>query len=638
MIGRRSTVSRCLLPGIVALAASSCGGDKGSVGPPGPPAVPVASITVTPAAGTVVPFGAVQFTATLKDASGNELSGRNVTWTTGSAAIAAVSNAGLVTGVGLGTTTVTASAEGRSGSANVAVKNGKALAGPGGTVTGLDGAVTLVIPPGALAQVTDVSLEAAQGLPTEPRLIPGTAADIGPAGTTLAQPATLTIQYAAANLPAGSHPDSLALYAYSNGVWVAVAGSAVDTAKRTVQANVSKLAVYGTLLPARLSELAVVSLKLRTPLVDFDLCVNQSYALSIEWLDGSGNPLPARAITAVSAAPSVASVKAVTGSPDEFFLHGLSAGTASVNFNSDGVAQTVTAHVTVCPKPAILATSNKDGNLELYRYQAGTFTRLTNDSAADDLGRVAPDSSRIAFQSDRAGGVVRLYTMNLDGSNVKPLLASPGEQRELAWGPSGTFLVHMPKPGGHGGIYRVDADGTTTLLTPDTTTDEANPAFSPGGLYVAFQQRSFSGSVPGPFHIEVMHADGTLARQLVDNGGANDIMPSFSPLKPGNPEILFVRNFATDSWVVRMRFDGSHMQVVGGGGSSYFPSFCQDGEQIIVGYSAVRDVGPFGVIVRDAWLSGADDPVYIVGALQQYFHVSYFPQPANPQLVYGCRP
>lgn len=86
------------------------------------PPTPVASVTVAPATSTIEAGGTVQLSATLKDASGNTLSGRTVTWSSGDTAIATVDGNGKVTAVAPGTATITANSEGKSGSASVTVK------------------------------------------------------------------------------------------------------------------------------------------------------------------------------------------------------------------------------------------------------------------------------------------------------------------------------------------------------------------------------------------------------------------------------------------------------------------------------------------------------------------------------------
>src|SRR5436189_111560 len=84
-------------------------------------AAPVATVTVSPAAAAVQPGQTVQLTATTKDANGNILTGRTVTWASNSNPAATVSSGGLVTGVATGTALITATSEGKTGSAVVAV-------------------------------------------------------------------------------------------------------------------------------------------------------------------------------------------------------------------------------------------------------------------------------------------------------------------------------------------------------------------------------------------------------------------------------------------------------------------------------------------------------------------------------------
>ncbi len=83
--------------------------------------LPVASVTVSPASTDVYVGGAVQLTAIPKDASGNPLSGRLVTWASDNTAVAGVNATGLVSGVAVGSATITATSEGQSGSAAVRV-------------------------------------------------------------------------------------------------------------------------------------------------------------------------------------------------------------------------------------------------------------------------------------------------------------------------------------------------------------------------------------------------------------------------------------------------------------------------------------------------------------------------------------
>jgi len=81
---------------------------------------PVASVVVIPATATIAQGGSVLLTADPRDAEGNSLTGRQITWESGGAA-ASVNTSGRVTGQALGTATVTAMCEGQSGSSTITV-------------------------------------------------------------------------------------------------------------------------------------------------------------------------------------------------------------------------------------------------------------------------------------------------------------------------------------------------------------------------------------------------------------------------------------------------------------------------------------------------------------------------------------
>ena len=103
---------------LVVLFVASCGsGGDETTGPSGS----VASVTVSPGELTVLAGSYQQVTATAKDAAGNQITGRPIAWTTSDPAVAIVSSEGNVSGVGTGSTTITASVEGKSGTATVSV-------------------------------------------------------------------------------------------------------------------------------------------------------------------------------------------------------------------------------------------------------------------------------------------------------------------------------------------------------------------------------------------------------------------------------------------------------------------------------------------------------------------------------------
>jgi len=84
--------------------------------------IPVAAVAVWPPSSSIAVGLTLQLTATPTDGAGNPLQGRLVTWASSSPSVATVSPSGLATGVAQGSATITATSEGKSGSAPVAVR------------------------------------------------------------------------------------------------------------------------------------------------------------------------------------------------------------------------------------------------------------------------------------------------------------------------------------------------------------------------------------------------------------------------------------------------------------------------------------------------------------------------------------
>jgi hypothetical protein len=82
---------------------------------------PVASVEVTPGAVELEAGATATLTAVLRDAAGNVLTGRQITWASSATGVATVDAAGVLTAVAPGAAIITASSEDRTGGANVEV-------------------------------------------------------------------------------------------------------------------------------------------------------------------------------------------------------------------------------------------------------------------------------------------------------------------------------------------------------------------------------------------------------------------------------------------------------------------------------------------------------------------------------------
>src|SRR6266550_4491695 len=224
------------------------------------PTVPVAAVTVTPASVSVLQGQTVQLTATPRDANGNPLTGRAISWQSSNNTIATVNGSGLVTGVTAGSVTITATSEGQSGTASI-------------TVAGAPVASVTVTPPSASV----------------------------PAGQTVQL--TATLKDANGNVLTGrtvtwASNNTTVATVNSNGlVTTKVAGSATITATSEGQSGTAAI----TVTPVPVASVTV------TP-ATAGVAVGSTVQLTATPKDANGNPLTGRVVTWQSSNNAIASV------------------------------------------------------------------------------------------------------------------------------------------------------------------------------------------------------------------------------------------------------------------------------------------------------------------------------------------
>ena len=253
---------------------------------------PVAAVTVSPSAANIAITGTVQLTATPRDANGNPLTGRAISWSSSNNNIATVNGSGLVTGVTAGSVTITATSEGQSGTASI-------------TVAGAPVASVTVTPPSASV----------------------------PAGQTVQL--TATLKDANGNVLTGrtvtwASNNTTVATVNSNGlVTTKVAGSATITATSEGQSGTAAI----TVTPVPVASVTV------TP-ATAGVAVGSTVQLTATPKDANGNPLTGRVVTWQSSNNAIASVN---GSG---LVSGVAAG-GPVTITATSEGQSGTAAVTV---------------------------------------------------------------------------------------------------------------------------------------------------------------------------------------------------------------------------------------------------------------------------------------------------
>lgn len=231
----------------VTIVLAACGGAGGDPGPTDPPAAVVAAVRIDPASLSLVAGQGQSITATPVDASGVPINGRTVQWASANSSVATVSG-GLVSGVAAGSTTVTATCEGKTATVIVTVSEGSIVGAAGGTVVLGGGAITITIPPGALAQPTPISATLRPAVPDgmpDGWQVTGQAWSLSPDGTVFAKPARVTVRLDASTLPAWVMTGDLGLLRRHNGTWTALDSVRVDTIAGTVSAVTPGFSDFG---------------------------------------------------------------------------------------------------------------------------------------------------------------------------------------------------------------------------------------------------------------------------------------------------------------------------------------------------------------------------------------------------------
>ena len=205
-----------------------------------------------------------------------------------------------------------------------------------------------------------------------------------------------------------------------------------------------------------------------------------------------------------------------------------------------------------------------------------TVTRLTDDWYTDYFPTWSPDSTRIAFTSNRLrdGDV---YVMDADGSNITSVARLIDGEHHPAWSPDGTKIAFDSDYQ----IYVVNADGRNIAKLTRNDRNFA-PAWSPDGLKIAF-----TSDRDGDWDIFVMDADGSNIERITDNR-ANDNNPAWSP---DGTKIAFQSNRDGSTGVFTINPDGSDVRrVTNRRTEAYSPSWAPDGSKIM--FQSIRDSNP----------------------------------------------
>ena len=424
-------------PGSVTITATSGTASATALITVGPP-VRVASVTVTPESATLTQIGQTfQLAATLRDANGDALLRRPTSWSSDNEAVATVDPTGLVSAVGDGSATVTATCEGVNGTAAITV------------VQGFSVELAFVSQRDGNEEIYGMNADGSVQI----RLTNNTGRDGAP--TWSPQGARIAFQSApyiyVMNADGGTQTRlnvAVGCCLFDVMAWSpdgqAIAFTTPDNPYDGIPWHVAVVNLAGgtasRLAPAQRSNIDPVW----SP--DGRRIVFRSY----ESRDSE--------LYVVNAPPGGA------GTP--FRLTNSAGEDRDPTWSLDG------------QKIAFVAERN--GNKEIYVMNAdgSAQTNLTNNSASDAQPQWSPDGQKIAFTSYRDGNW-EIYVMTADGSAQINLTNNAASEGGPQWSPDGQKIAFVSDRDAHAEIYVMNADGSGQTNLTNNQAHDVYPRWRP---------------------------------------------------------------------------------------------------------------------------------------------------------------
>lgn len=349
-------------PGTVTIRATA-GGIDGTASVTVVPA-PIASIDLAPGVFSLNVGESTPLAATPRDAGGQALTGRQLTWSSSDNGIATVSSLGVVTGIASGTATITVSAPG---------------AGPGGSTPSRTAQVTVLLPAVARVQVAPAAASVSIGGTTNfaVSLFDANDQPLGTAGRVVAWTSSNTA------------------VATINGVSGVATGVATGTT--TITATVSTPGRPGS--QQGTATLTVSNVPVATVTVSPNPAVVHAgapyaRAFSAVLKDAQGNTLSGRTVVWTSSNQSIATVDGNTG-----VVTGVAPGTSRIRAVSEGKEGFVDATIDLVAISTVQVTPPTASLVPPQTTQLGAVPR---DSAGNVINGAALGSRTPAWSSDNA--------------------------------------------------------------------------------------------------------------------------------------------------------------------------------------------------------------------------------------------
>ncbi|WP_121062987.1 Tol-Pal system beta propeller repeat protein TolB [Chachezhania antarctica] len=175
----------------------------------------------------------------------------------------------------------------------------------------------------------------------------------------------------------------------------------------------------------------------------------------------------------------------------------------------------------------VIFSLTEGGNTDIYTMgvNGGNLRRLTDGPAIETAPSYSPDGSRIVFESDRSG-TQQLYVMPAGGGEAQRISFGQGRYGTPVWSPRGDLIAFTKQSGGRFHIGVMSPDGNNERLLTASFLDEG-PTWAPNGRVIMFTRETRGAE--GQSRLYSIDITGRNLRPVPTPDGASDA--AWSPLQ-----------------------------------------------------------------------------------------------------------